>query len=500
MIQYFQLTPEILLEYVYEGDPKLNEDGIKGNKKDIYDVKTMLLTSNVFSTKYLCFKDESEGLNSISNFVLPLNNTETQFVVAKNKFKNLFSGRNNVSNIIYTKNGTEYIYEDTNYDKNIIESCDVKYDKCIIHFTNKNYFGNYDSLIFQSYIYLNNKTKLYFSSFLFKRTSNLEFKSEHMLYNEKLYTTQIEFDIPSVFAIFTKDNEVFNESLKNQNIELLQNTPIRINVYGVSGSLIGTDNYERLKTLKLNSISIPYVYNRLDEIHVNISEAQDGDFYYIDPEIGSGYSSFVDYIKSNGEDIREYMVMHELCLKEIWVDNDGVTHSEITHKEFHIIDINDDDDDVEISKRFDAKIKYRPICTRGGANYKAIIIDTIKIINTVDSSSYEVTGSIEIANTHKYGKKLMRLGIKDESRPIVNVYNKIIGNGSDSGSGVNGSSINSSNGGKDSGGNNLSSLISLNRGGGGFVIENKTQNITSFIECTNIGVSIVELSPDDINL
>ena len=34
MIQYFQLTPEILLEYIYEGDPKLNEDGKDGNEKE----------------------------------------------------------------------------------------------------------------------------------------------------------------------------------------------------------------------------------------------------------------------------------------------------------------------------------------------------------------------------------------------------------------------------------------------------------------------------------
>ena len=60
----------------------------------------------------------------------------------------------------------------------------------------------------------------------------------------------------------------------------------------------------------------------------------------------------------------------------------------------------------------------------GGKDYVATIIDTIKIINTVDSSSYEVTGSIEISNPNKYGMKLKRLGIKNESRPIVNVYNK----------------------------------------------------------------------------
>ena len=55
-----------------------------------------------------------------------------------------------------------------------------------------------------------------------------------------------------------------------------------------------------------------------------------------------------------GEDIRAYMIMHELSLREVWVDNDAVTHSETTHKEFHIIDIIEDDEDEDISKRFDA--------------------------------------------------------------------------------------------------------------------------------------------------
>ena len=497
MIQYFELTPEILLEYIYEGDPKLDEDKIKGNVKDIYEdeTSTMLLKSNAFGSKYLCFKNESEGLDSISNLVLPLNNTETQFVIAKSKYQNFYS-KINASNRYLTRAGSGYVYEDTNYDaaiKETGESCDVKYDKCILHFTSRNYFGSYDSLIFQTYAYMSNKAKLYLSSFLFKKTSNLELKSEHLLYNEKLYTTQVEFDIPSVFAIFNPNQDddgdgqkKFNEALKSQGVDLLENTPIGINVYGVSGSTIGVDNYVKLKAHKIKSISVPYIYNRLDEISVKIYEANDdknredddieGDFYYINSEMSKSYPSFVNYIESMGEDIHAYMIMHELSLREVWVDPDGESHSEITHKEYHIIDINEDDEDDLISDRFDSKIKYRPICIHSGDNYVATIIDTIKIINTVDSSSYEVTGSLQIENPYKYGCKLKRLNIKNESRPIVNVYNKKVSE--------------ENNGGKN--------MLALNKSRG-FVVENMSQNITSFIECTNIGVSIVELSPEDVN-
>lgn len=503
MIQYFELTPEILLEYIYEGDPKLDEDKIKGNVKDIYadETSTMLLKSNAFGSKYLCFKNESEGLDSISNLVLPLNNTETQFVIAKSKYQNFYS-KINASNRYLTRSGSGYVYEDTNYDaaiKETGESCDVKYDKCILHFTSRNYFGSYDSLIFQTYAYMSNKAKLYLSSFLFKKTSNLELKSEHLLYNEKLYTTQVEFDIPSVFAIFNPNQyddgegqKKFNEALKSQGVELLENTPIGINVYGVSGSTIGVDNYVKLKAHKIKSISVPYIYNRLDEISVKIYEANDdksredddieGDFYYIDPEMSKSYPSFVNYIESMGEDIHAYMIMHELSLREVWVDSDGETHSEITHKEYHIIDINEDDEDELISDRFDSKIKYRPICIHSGNNYVATIIDTIKIINTVDSSSYEVTGSLQIENPYKYGCKLKRLNIKNESRPIVNVYNKKVSEEKNTGINGTGSGY----------------ILGLNKSRG-FVVENMSQNITSFIECTNIGVSIVELSPEDVN-
>jgi hypothetical protein len=47
------LTPDILLEYIYDGDPKLDDDGIKGNVKDIHDdFPTILLKSNAFGSKY----------------------------------------------------------------------------------------------------------------------------------------------------------------------------------------------------------------------------------------------------------------------------------------------------------------------------------------------------------------------------------------------------------------------------------------------------------------
>ena len=56
------------------------------------------------------------------------------------------------------------------------------------------------------------------------------------------------------------------------------------------------------------------------------------------------------------------------------------------------------------------------------------------------------------------------------TRPIVNVYNKKT--------------------------LDENKLINLSKSGG-FVVENNTQNITSFMESTNVGVSIVELSPDE---
>lgn len=478
MIQYFQLTPEILLEYISLGDSDSNKKDVCGSDP------IMLLKSDAFSSKYLFFKDDNPAkIDSFSNLVLPTNTMETQFVVAKSKYQNFFSPFN-AHNRFMSKD--MYAEVGVNYGENV-QKCEVKYDKCIVHFTSRKFFENYDSLIFQAYIYMSDKTKFYLSSFLLEKSYDRTFKSENLLYNEKLYTTHIEFDIPSIASIIKNDNEVFNMALYNAigskmimgdsddsdfklSDIILQNTPIGINIYGATN--VSNDNYKTLKTSKINSIFIPYAYNRLDEIRVNITEASDGDYYIIDPEI-TGYKSFVDYINSMGENIRAYMVMHELCLLEY--DENGV--DEITHREHHIIDINDDDEDVEISRKFDAQIKYRPICMYSGEHCKAYIKDTIKVINIVDNSSYEVEGRAEV-NRKKYGKKLSRINLAgtETVRPIINVYNKKV------------SEDNAT----------LNGVGALGKGRG-FVVENMSQNITSFIECTNIGVSIVELSPDDIN-
>ena len=489
MIRYFQLTPEILLECIYSGDPKLKENGNNGNVKDISDdYPTIFLKSEVFSSNFLCLNNVSNKIDSITNLVLPFNNTETQFVIAKSKGQDFFSSKNTL-NKVFINGSVKNIYDHSDLD--IKDSCDVKYDKCILHFTSRNYFGNYDSLIFQAYVYLNNKSKLYFASLLFKKTLNLEMTSEQLLYNGKLYTTQVEFDIPSVFAIFGNNNVDFNKKLETKNVKLLENTPIGINVYGVSSSIKDND-YERLNTVKISSVSIPSTYNRLDEISININESKDGDYFEIQTKV-EGYSSIVDYIESMGRDIRAYMFMHELCLQE-WDNNELKT----THKEYHIIDINEEDEDIVISERFNTKIKYRPICMFNDKP-NAIIMDTIKIIDTVDNSSYEVSGSLNIY-TSKYGKKLTRLELGN-NRPIVNVYNKnVLSNRNDSGTIINMSNNNVEFGNlSNSDSNSISGGTIVVNKGGGIVVENMTQNITSFIECTNIGVSIVELSPEDIN-
>ena len=86
-------------------------------------------------------------------------------------------------------------------------------------------------------------------------------------------------------------------------------------------------------------------------------------------------------------------------------------------------------------------------------------------------------------------------------RPIVNVYNKKNTNSRNK-YGVGSGNVGSLGGSISAGstGNNGfdgESVIVLNKGGG-FIVENNSQNITSFIECTNVGVSIMEISPDDI--
>ena len=138
-IKYFQLTPEILVEYNYNDINSANDQS--GEAKHIIDLgdtktKAEVIHNGFCSTSTFLLPQDKE------HFVLPINKSESRFIQYYNGRNNLSSWHSDFSNTIVSQSSG-------NNDNND----DILIDTFKLHFTSKNYFNEYDGLIISVTIY-----------------------------------------------------------------------------------------------------------------------------------------------------------------------------------------------------------------------------------------------------------------------------------------------------------------------------------------------------------
>ena len=174
--------------------------------------------------------------------------------------------------------------------------------------------------------------------------------------------------------------------------------------------------------------------------------------------------SFSDYMYTMDATPSEYIIMHEITLYEDFSDTSIKTHSE-----YYLVNMSMHEDDNEI----DDIISYRPVCIYANTAVSFTIEDTMRIINTEDNTTIVKKSSATFNNPNKYGKKLNR-AFTDAPPLQVNIYNKRTDEDLDY------------------------VKISKSGGSGNPTVENHQYHISSLVECTNIGVSIQQMSSLDV--
>ena len=460
--RYYQLTKNILLEYVYVD----TESDLTNNSTErIIDLKNknkLYITDNKFNgKKYLFCRDENSDNKSghnYENLVLGVNKNDSKMVKVLNE-----------------KTGYRYDTKTSDLDTRIVtfeneDSCDVFFDTCIIHFTGSNYFGDYDSLIFQAFVNDLDGTQISLANILFKRTDDVELNDKPLLINQKLYTTHISFRIPSTYFMCNRSGKDFVKKISKYE-KLQKDTPIQFNILGVKATY-STGGFDFFNTEELNSVQIPF-FDSYKKVNVIIEEAKDGDYFNIYARVNNGGTStmsFSDYMYTLDANPSEYIIMHEITLWENYVDIYGSLKSVKTHSEYHLVNLSTNEDDNEI----DDIIKFRPVCMYANRDVNFIIEDTLRIINTEDNTTIVKKTSKSFGNANKYGKKIGKI-FNDEAPLRVNVYNKRVDEDLD--------------------------YVKIQKGGSGTSaasIESHQHNVTSLVECTNIGVSIQQVSRNDV--
>ncbi len=460
--RYYQLTKNILLEYVYVD----TESDLTNNSTErIIDLKNknkLYITDNKFNgKKYLFCRDENgdnKSGHNYENLVLGVNKNDSKMVKVLNE-----------------KTGYRYDTKTSDLDTRIVtfedeDSCDVFFDTCIIHFTGSNYFGDYDSLIFQAFVNDLDGTQISLANILFKRTDDVELNDKPLLINQKLYTTHISFRIPSTYFMCNRSGKDFVKKISKYE-KLQKDTPIQFNILGVKATY-STGGFDFFNTEELNSVQIPF-FDSYKKVNVIIEEAKDCDYFNIYARVNNGGTStmsFSDYMYTLDANPSEYIIMHEITLWENYVDIYGSLKSVKTHSEYHLVNLSINEDDNEI----DDIIKFRPVCMYANRDVNFIIEDTLRIINTEDNTTIVKKTSKSFGNANKYGKKIGKI-FNDEAPLRVNVYNKRVDEDLD--------------------------YVKIQKGGSGTnaaSIESHQHNVTSLVECTNIGVSIQQVSRNDV--
>ena len=454
--KYFQLTPEILVEYNYNDINSVNDQ----SKKVTIDLgddefKAMVVQNGFCSTSTFLLPQDKE------HFVLPINKSESKFI-------QYYNGRRNLTSAGYSDFHSTLVSQSSGNDD---KSDDILIDTFKLHFTSKNYFGDYDGFIISVTVYDKIKNKVGLLSYYIKRTDNIKLNDSPVLINQKLYTTYLEFTIPSVSALI-HSVELREELPGEDNLvrklfshQIMDNTPIIMNIYGVK-STYKDNNYEYYNTEKISSIFIPIV-DKSNHIEVKVEKATDGDYFVIHPVVDNNRVSFSDYIYNLSDGHPEqYIVFYELKVVEYPVANTR-SIEKTTHREQYIINAGQNDNensDINI----DSIMYFRPVLRYSGLNVTFRIDVNMSIINTLDNTTIIKNSSLSVSgeDAKKYGKRMNRIYL-GEIPAQINVYNKKPDIDTDG--------------------------VKITNSSSNVKIENHQHSVIGFIECANVGVSIEQV-------
>lgn len=503
-VRFFQLTRDILLEYRYnaleiqtEGDVSIGfkYPDFTGYIYDISQDQTNLLGKTTLPNGNTFFYSiPTEDVTWRDNAIIT-NNFKAKTVVPFDKSESTYVSLSQI--------GTSFpdiVSEEipsTTWDSSDESYSDITYDTIILHFTGRNIYGEYQNLIFDTYVYAKDNSKIRLASTIFNKTDDIILESTPLIIGEKRYVSKVGFRIPSIKWI--------NDNSKDRSSKILEaiapkglqkNTPICFNLIGCKNSYQeATITY--YKTESFNSVNIPQsdIYN---EIVVSIIDGKyitpedkklspdlvDGDLFNILTTTRNG-ESLADYLELlTGNAKNSYSLLHELQITERY----GVGENEVIKtlgKEYRAVGLEFVSSMDEVD--FNDPIIYRPVVgldksqeERGLSLTSFTITDTLKIYNNSDNTTIVKTATYDVTGDDvSRFKKLTRTINNSQQIYNINLYNKRSDREVDS--------INF----YPTGGVTLDPAINKETG------NNKTINVTSFIETNNIAISTQQVTLSD---
>lgn len=384
--RFLQISPDILLEYVYtdQADPDVFNTSsypIEIMDNDYTDSSYMFNTDIVFNTLG----------NKRDISVTSINSDKTEYVYLNSSVGVPYNDIDN--NLTSTPNLIE------TFSPNI----GIEYDTIKIHFTSGFDFNNYDGLIIESLIPRRDGVNINTSSRAFLKTDTPIFNPDPFLLGSKLYATYIEWKIPSLFYMASKFNSSSSNllSYKLTNGQGFKSTPpITINFLGIVNTEVD-NSYNFFTVEQINSVSLSN-RDEYDLLYAEVKESDTGDFFELNGQVnGSTLSDFISSL--NGD----YAAIHQIIISE----QINTTFIKTSNQMF-------------TQTTFDEPIRFRPIILNSANAVSFAINYTLRLFNRSDNTQIIKKARLVSFDPKKYGRKLMKINLGTVPT-VAKVYNKI---------------------------------------------------------------------------
>jgi hypothetical protein len=283
----------------------------------------------------------------------------------------------------------------------------VQYDRIRIHFVAGFNFQDYDGIIFEVQVPRRDGTPLNLSSINFLKTDTPVFNADPFLIGDKLYSTYIEWRVPSLFYM----NNTFLKTDPNglgwrltEGQGFLGTPPITIKASGIYLTTI-ENSYSIYDVQEINSASI---LNRdiYDNLFAQVIESEAGDYFELSGQVtGSTFANFIAQLNSSGGD---YVVFHEIVVSE----QIGTGFVQTSNQVF------------TQTTNFDEPILFRPIILNSSIAVSFAINYILRLYNRDDNTQIIKNARLVSFDPKKYGRRILQINLGVVPR-VANVYNKI---------------------------------------------------------------------------
>jgi hypothetical protein len=245
------------------------------------------------------------------------------------------------------------------------------------------------------------------SSIAFLKTDTPVFNPDPFLLGTKLYSTYIEWKIPSLFYLvsnfLTNDPNLLSYRL-TEGQGFKSTPPVTIKFSGIFETIVN-NGYEFFNIQDINSVSLPN-RDEYDLLFAEVIESESGDFFELTGQVqGSTLSNFIAQLNSEGGN---YIAIHQITV------NEQIETNFIQTSDQMFTQTND----------FDEPIRFRPIILNSAKAVSFSINYTLRLFNRNDNTQIIKKARLVSFDPKKYGRRLMKINLGTVPT-VAKVYNKI---------------------------------------------------------------------------